>query len=429
MRLTFLLLVFLLQLQDWSNKPDVEIIVPPKQLLIGAALIKTMYTRGKNLSTLSQQEQIQLLHLSDAYGVNPVSNAVCKSLSSIDTRSLKWETVRAVFALPAPIDALPFYESLKKAAVTKVQGVLGDLERVWSSTSMPNQRQLPLLDLPFSALVLLLASADTKVASEDTVFYTMDRWLQHNTGCSKEQQQKLAELLRLPYCTPSYLNSVICAPGSWILDYVSPLQICTAAVAATAGSSGSWSSNVLSASPAGASYRRLVKRPVSSMQELRIELSLDARELQRMFSEAVEHVDRPVRRTSDTGYWQGRGLRFDLVATCNSSAHAEEALALSVEFVLCPPASSSSTTSSPIHTSLEGLLVVERFGALNYEVEVGLDTSTIRSDRMGLEVNDALGLGGLPAHWAMAEQVLQEAGFLSEDSNALEISVRVKGFW
>jgi hypothetical protein len=419
-----------MQLQDWSNKPDVEIIVPRMQLLIGAALIKTMYTRGKNLASLGQQQQIQLLHLSDAYGVNPVSNAVCKSLSSIDTRSLKWETVREVFALPPPIDVLPYCKSLKKAAVTKLQGNLGDLERVWSSTSMLNQRQLPLLDLPFSALVLLLASPSTKVASEDTVFYTMDRWLQHNQGVvSKEQQQKLAQLLRLHHCTPSYLTSVVFAPDSWILDHISPGQICTAAVVATAGSRGSWASQFLTTSPAGASIRSLMKRPASSMQELRIDLTVDSRELQRMFSEALENEEQPIRRTSEIGIWQGRGLRFELVATCESSAYEDEGMLLSVEVHLCPPSSSSSTTSNPLHTSLEGVLLVERVDMEGYEVQFGLDTTMIRTDWQGFELSEGLGVGGLPVDWGAAEQVLQEAGFLAEHNEMLELSLRVKGFW
>jgi hypothetical protein len=102
---------------------------------------------------------------------------------------------------------------------------------------LQQERQQQLLGLPLPALKQLLQDPRTKVASENTVWYTLDRWCKHQAAKSARRKaaaatasakaartgaaggdathqhtaevMELASLVRLPHCSASYLPMVI----------------------------------------------------------------------------------------------------------------------------------------------------------------------------------------------------------------------------
>jgi hypothetical protein len=272
-----------------------------------------MYRPGTQISDLNlcQQQQLQLLQLADVYDVPAVSHAVLKSICSLQINQLHWDTATAILTLPDSCKELNGYNILQKAAANKLQEQLGDLEVLWAPAGpdVLTPSQLQLLQLPFPALQLLLSDPRTKVSSEDTIFYTMNRWLQYNTGTSQEQQQKLAQLLRLPYCTPSYLTSVICAPGSWVLNCFSPSDlISVAAVCAGTSSHKVWASGLIdgcaTSQSCGQSFAwGLPPRETSSMCTLALEVKVP-------MSEVIEHYDRAMAGRDFKKCFHGKSVRW-----------------------------------------------------------------------------------------------------------------------
>lgn len=248
-----------------------------------------MYARLPD--NLTQPQPLQLLTLAESYQIDKVSSAVVTRISSIGVDNLDWETVVSAEQLPADN---PLYVPVIEAARARYIQLLGDLDLVWA-LECPEQREtlqqsldhssshqhsalwrralravntrhleelrhtelqrlleierpkqesaaavarhvIPphelLLQLPFDRLLQLLNDADTKTASENSVYYTAKRWLEHNKG-SDDQQQQLAALLRLELCTPNYLLNEVCNPSSsWAMRWLSSSQI----AAAVAGS-------------------------------------------------------------------------------------------------------------------------------------------------------------------------------------------------
>ena len=125
------------------------------------------------LAHLNQQQQLQLLQLADAYGVHKVTCAACVSLASIPEDQLQQQTIHQIFELPSSCHQLPAYAYLFTSAAKRLQDKLGDLELVWADDA----KQQHLLELPFAAFKHLLGAPQTKT-SEDTVYYTISRWLQ-----------------------------------------------------------------------------------------------------------------------------------------------------------------------------------------------------------------------------------------------------------
>lgn len=63
-----------------SARPQVELLVPPGQLAVGATLIKALYFTKPDLTQLSEQEKLQLIRLADSYGISKVVSAVIDDL-------------------------------------------------------------------------------------------------------------------------------------------------------------------------------------------------------------------------------------------------------------------------------------------------------------------------------------------------------------
>lgn len=216
---------------------------------------------------LSQQELLQLLSLADSYKIDKVISAVVSKISSMPVDQLEWDTVLAVLQLPAE----PLYEPATAAAMSRMLQLLGDLDIVWG-LERPDQRsrlqeKIPrlqaaaervipmahkvdqlrtaerrvsqlshaviaaaasktmqlhelLLQLPYEQLLLLLQSKELQVASEDTVHYTITRWMQQQSRVSVGQCKQLLGLLRLECCSPTYLLSNVLQTGSWVLKHL-----------------------------------------------------------------------------------------------------------------------------------------------------------------------------------------------------------------
>jgi hypothetical protein len=251
-------------------------------LEVGQLLLRCMYSAQpeQHLSSASQSQLLQLLLLADRYQAPRVFSKVIAALQDISLKDIAWSTVAGIYAFPAGCAEMTAFKPVFEMAANKVQTELGDLELVWqmvnhsrsnithaagqpsSCSSTPQggcglqcngslslqeqqlqlqqQRQQQLLGLPLPALKQLLQDPRTKVASENTVWYTVDRWCKHNAakaarrkaaaatasakaartaagGGSAQQYTaevvELASLVRLPYCSASFLPMVI-SPSS-----------------------------------------------------------------------------------------------------------------------------------------------------------------------------------------------------------------------
>jgi hypothetical protein len=154
------------------------------QLELGELLVQGMYAAQPDVSSCSQEQLLQLLLLADRYGVPKVITAVSAAFASIPAAQLQWETVHAVYALPAGCFDLLSCQGLFEAICGKLQQEVGDLELVWADPS--NTKQRLLLRLPLQAFLQLLSDHRTSVASENTVFYTISQW-----WIEQEEQRQL----------------------------------------------------------------------------------------------------------------------------------------------------------------------------------------------------------------------------------------------
>lgn len=144
------------------------------QLDVGELLVKGMYAAQLDLTSCSQERLVQLLLLADRYGVSKLLAAVTAAFQNLPTAELAMQTIRAVYNLPAGCADLDCCKDLFTAASKKLQLELGDLELVFASA-----HKLELLRaLPHRALLQLLQDPATRVASENTVFHTIECWWQ-----------------------------------------------------------------------------------------------------------------------------------------------------------------------------------------------------------------------------------------------------------
>lgn len=283
--------VVLVQFSNWSyssGTPEITILVPAGHLGVGKALVAAIYDKVPD--NLSQQQLLQLLIMSDSYQIDGVTDAIVSKFSSLSLDQLQWDVVLALAQLP---DAGSQFESLKSAASIRMLQLLGDLEVVWG-LERPHQRKrlqhlfspatafkmatraevalqakygnildkFPparaqklreaalaaqsaavaaatnsapphelLLQLPFAQLVGILQSKELKVMSENSIHYTITRWLQQHPDNTIEQLQQLAGLVQLRKCTPNYLINVVCKEDDWLMQQYSASQL-THAVAA-----------------------------------------------------------------------------------------------------------------------------------------------------------------------------------------------------
>ena len=298
-----------------------DLLVPPGQLAIGEALIKAMYEKQPDLSALSQQQQLQLLQLADAYSVHKVGFAACSSLSKLSIADLEWNTATAVFDLPESCSQLEPFDNVKAAAVSKLQGELGDLDVVWSGKSgdQQQQRQQQLMGLPFAAIHQLLTDEQTKASSEDTVFYTMSRWVEANPASSPAQRKQLAAALRMPHCSPTYLASTVLADSSWLRQFypcsTDLFRVCV--MAGASSSSGRTSTSKLlqdvrhlPSFKANAAWS-LPKRPVSDIKSWEMSWHVPSETLRLAF-EAARDSPEEQDLASPWHVWQGREFCLDL---------------------------------------------------------------------------------------------------------------------
>jgi hypothetical protein len=133
-----------------------------------------MYAAQPDASSCSQQQLMQLLLLADRYGVPKVLTALSAALASIPTADLQWETGHAAYALPPGCVKQDVCRCLFASTGEKLQQQLGDLELVWADRSCSKVQLLK--SLPLGVLLQLLGDHRTRVASENTVFYTMSAW-------------------------------------------------------------------------------------------------------------------------------------------------------------------------------------------------------------------------------------------------------------
>jgi hypothetical protein len=163
-------------------------------------LVQNMYAAVPDLSACSQKMLLQLLLLADSYGVPKVLAAAAAEFACIAAKNLHWDVVQALQELPAGCADLETCKGLFETAQQKLQYELGDLELVWADS----EKQQLLLELPQPLLLQLLSDPTTRVTSENTVFYTIERWWQHHSRAyslrSLKEITPLVRLIRMQVC-------------------------------------------------------------------------------------------------------------------------------------------------------------------------------------------------------------------------------------
>lgn len=226
--------------------PVITVSVPPGQLQAGQLLIRCFYEAGSpnfRLNQLPQLQLLQLLLLADRYNALPVAMAAAAALGSLMPEDMHWNVVVQLHELQQQMNTLkvlPGYTAALAAASHKLHNALGDLEVAWQY----DETAKLLRQLPFCLVHQLLSDNRTRVASEDTVVYTVHQWLKQQalpaaagpgTTASSftldQQAEQLVQLIRLPKCSPLFLATV--APNaSWLLQYLTAAELATAATIA-----------------------------------------------------------------------------------------------------------------------------------------------------------------------------------------------------
>jgi len=143
---------------------------------------------------------------------------------------LEWETVLCIYSLPPACSENPAFAPLFVAAAAALQQQLGDLDAAWLDAAAAERLRTL---LPFAALVALLADDRTRVATENTVVYTACAWLAQHGGGTPEQQDALADAIRIPHVTPLYLAGVTAQCG-WVTRSIRPHELHLASAFAAA---------------------------------------------------------------------------------------------------------------------------------------------------------------------------------------------------
>jgi hypothetical protein len=213
-------LSLLMQLDNWmdpSKAPEVELAVPAGQFDVAYLLLKGMYHPQLDLSTCSSDQLSQLVQLAARYQVSHMVGAASLALNDKITASQDFTAVVAVYQLPESTLKLPECGAAAAAAQSFLVTKLGDLEVSWND----KQKKEQLLGLPFQGLKQLLQHQETKVASEDTVLYTIHKWLdrqqQQGGRASQQEQHDLAQTIRVAHCSPLCVVKVMpCCP--WLVE-------------------------------------------------------------------------------------------------------------------------------------------------------------------------------------------------------------------
>eukprot|EP00878_Enallax_costatus_P018086 GHUV01019028.1.p1 GENE.GHUV01019028.1~~GHUV01019028.1.p1 ORF type:complete len:416 (+),score=156.88 GHUV01019028.1:497-1744(+) len=194
-------------LQDAKKQPTVQLQVPPGQTDMAVRLISGMYQKAPQLSDLSQQQLIELLLLADRFGVPKVLTAVLELFKAVAVNELQWDTAVALLDLPDSCALQEEWKPVCDLAVSKLLQQLGDLEQVWSD----KQLQEMLLALPHAALLQLLQHNSTKVDSEATVVYTIEKWWskQQRPSHKVNQLQQLMQRVRMQHLSRMYILTTL----------------------------------------------------------------------------------------------------------------------------------------------------------------------------------------------------------------------------
>jgi hypothetical protein len=171
-----------------------------------------MYQAQPQLEQCSQAQLLQLTTLADSLDAQKVTAAASRQLQRIaadPSAELQWETAMQIYSLPPACPEVAAYKPLYAAAAKRVQQDLGDLEAVCQDTAVPWPK---VLQLPQLALLHVLSSRESRVASEDTVVYVNQSWAAAQQQQPTEQQmQQLCSTIKLAECSPMYLVSVLTA--------------------------------------------------------------------------------------------------------------------------------------------------------------------------------------------------------------------------
>jgi hypothetical protein len=339
-----------------EGTPTIELAMPPGQLEVGQLLLRCMYSAQpeQHISSASQSQLLQLLLLADRYQVPRVFNKVVAALQEFSLQEIFWSTVAGIYAFPAGCAEMAAFKPVFELAADKVQAELGDLELVWQTVNhsqsnitqaagqqsnssvtphgdsevqydklqlslqeqylqLQQERQQQLLGLPLLALKQLLQDPRTKVASENTVWYTLDRWCKHQAakaarrkaaaatasaksartgaavGGGTHQQctadvVELASLVRLPHCSASYLPMVISRSTLGAAAFTAE----DLAVAALLQQQPNLHGELLAARhPVMVKFTawQLGERPQSAVKFLRVQWKLPVQQICQLFSE------------------------------------------------------------------------------------------------------------------------------------------------
>jgi hypothetical protein len=161
-------------------------------------------------NNLNQQQLLQLMLLADRFAVRKVLSAAAAALVAVPADQFDWDTALQLLQLPWSCVLQPDFKAAHQLAVRRMIQKLGDLETVWASDALQQQ----LLALPFDVLQQLLQHEDTRVATENTVVFTIERWQRAQVAkqCrspNDEQVQQLVHLVRMHHCTPYYAGTVM----------------------------------------------------------------------------------------------------------------------------------------------------------------------------------------------------------------------------
>lgn len=166
-------------------------------------VVATLVQAAEATQGLSEAAVQQLLSL-ESYPACVVS-----ALQHI-TRHMQLQDTAALWAKAAAPSNPGSFEAVLAAPHSRYMQIqlleaLGDLEEVWQEDDQ--QQQQVLLSLPLPAMQLLLSSSALQVASEDTVLYTAQAYMDAQPSVQQQQaaQQALAGLVRCPHLSSCWI--------------------------------------------------------------------------------------------------------------------------------------------------------------------------------------------------------------------------------
>ena len=229
---------------------ELEIVLEDESHQAGAeAMFAVMYEVPGVLEQQDQPTLVLMTMLALQHDIPRVATAAIQKLLAAE---LTPEGLQALCDLPAWPG--PMYPLLEKAIQAKLSSgdegqkaaaqkmlvcAFEDLEEVW--TEKGDVRRNMLMALSKDALLLLLQSAQVKVASEDTILYTIasstnrevmelmqklptERKQRARAQELREERAPFAALVRVPHLTPEALASIV-PQLEWMTDAFTPKQL------------------------------------------------------------------------------------------------------------------------------------------------------------------------------------------------------------